>query len=427
MVSMAVLFAISFAYPVLFAFCKSALYLIFLMLFLDVLLLFSKKEGITSFRVLPERLSNGDENEIEVVFKNNFNFGVFATVLEEFPVQLQLREFDFSLRLKPKKETSLTYLLTPTLRGEYEFGLTNVIGRTFLGLAERRFFTGKSEVVRVYPSFLQMKKYSLLAFSNNLQEIGIKKVRRIGHNKEFEQIRDYVSGDDIRLVNWKATARRNSLMVNQYQDERSQQVYCLIDKGRNMKMPFNGLSLVDYAINASLVLSNITIQKQDKAGLITFSDKIGAILSASGRPTQMNLIQETLYNQKTRYQEADFGRLYRNIKWNIKRRSLLLLFTNFESIVGLQRQLKYLRSIAKDHLLVVVFFKNSELHEVQKESKNTLTGVYEHTIAEKYLLEQELIVKELRKYGIQSILTEPENLTVNTINKYLEIKGRGLV
>jgi uncharacterized protein (DUF58 family) len=96
-------------------------------------------------------------------------------------------------------------------------------------------------------------------------------------------------------------------------------------------------------------------------------------------------------------------------------------------MVGLHRQMKYLRSIAKDHLLVVIFFKNSELYAVQNEAKNTISGVYEHTIAEKYLMEQELIAKELNKYGIQSILTEPENLTVNTINKYLEIKGRGLI
>ncbi len=427
MISLALLFAISFAFPFLFALCKVVLYLVFLLVGLDVLLLFSKKEGVTSQRILPERFSNGDENEVELIFRNDFNFPIQATVLEEFPLQLQMRNHDFKLKLNAKKDTSLAYYLTPTARGEYEFGITNVIAQTFIGLAERRFFTGKKEMVKVYPSFLQMRKYSLLAFSNNLQEVGIKKVRRIGHNREFEQIREYVSGDDIRLVNWKATARKNGLMVNQYQDERSQQVFCLVDKGRSMKMPFNGLSLVDYAINAALVMSNITIQKQDKAGLITFSDKIGAILPASDRPTHMNTIQEVLYNQKTRHQESDFGRLYRNIKWNVKRRSLLLLFTNFESLVGLNRQMKYLRSISKDHLLVVIFFKNSELYEVQKEAKNTISGVYEHTIAEKYLMEQELIARELRKYGIQSILTEPENLTVNTINKYLEIKGRGLI
>ena len=396
-------------------------------LLVDVLVLFTKKEGVVVSREMGERFSNGDENEIHLFISNKYTIPVQLTIIEELPIQFQIRDWSRQLKIDALKTFDLMYHITPLQRGEYEFGVTNVYVTTILGLAERRILAGKAQTVKVYPSFLQLRKYALLAFSNQLQDLGIKKVRRIGQNKEFEQIRDYVQGDDIRLVNWKASARRDSLMVNQYQDERSQQVYCLIDKGRNMKMPFNGLSLIDYAINAALVLSNISIQKQDKAGLITFSDKIGAILPAGSKATQMNIIQETLYNQKTRYQESDFGRLYRNIKWNIKRRSLMLLFTNFESITSLNRQIKYFRSIAKDHLLVVVFFKNSELETIQKETLNNITGVYEHTIAEKYILEKEQIVKELSKYGIQSILTEPENLTVGVINKYLEIKARGIL
>ncbi len=427
LISLTLLFVISFAYPVLFAFCKVALYFVISAVFIDTFLLFSKKEGISSERKTPEKLSNGDENSVELIFKNNFSFKIYGKVLEEFPVELQKRNTTFSLTLPASRSISLQYNIRPQTRGEYHYGITNIIGKTFIGLVERNFRTGKEETIKVYPSFLQMKKYALLAFSNNLQLAGAKKIRRLGQNKEYEQIKEYVLGDDIRSINWKATARRDMLMVNQYQDEKSQQVFCLVDKGRNMKMPFGGLSLMDYAINASLVMSNISIQKQDKAGLITFSDKIGNILAASSRPTQMNTIQEVLYNQKTRYQESDFGRLYRNIKWNIKRRSLLLLFTNFESVVSMKRQLPYLRSIAKDHLLVVIFFKNSELYESQKQNKATITDVYEHTIAEKFIHEKELIIRELRKYGIQTILTEPENLTADTINKYLEIKGRGLI
>ena len=416
-----------FAYPFLFAISKVALYCILLAVAIDIFLLFSKKIGITSERKMPEKLSNGDENSIELIFKNNLSFKIYAKILEEFPVALQKRETVFSITLPSAKSSSLHYTITPTSRGEYQYGVTNVLGKTFIGLVERNFKTGNEDTIKVYPSFLQMKKYALLAFSNNLQQTGAKKIRRLGQNKEYEQIKEYVLGDDMRSVNWKATARRDLLMVNQYQDEKSQQVFCLVDKGRSMKMPFDGLSLVDYAINATLVMSNISIRKQDKAGLITFSDKIGTIVPASSRPTQMNTIQEVLYNQKTRHQESDFGRLYRNIKWNIKRRSLLLLFTNFESVVSLNRQLPYLRSIAKDHLLVVVFFKNSALYASQKQNKATITDVYEHTIAEKFITEKELVVMELRKYGIQTVLTEPENLTADTINKYLEVKGRGLI
>src|SRR3712207_1783676 len=137
-----------------------------------------------------------------------------------------------------------------------------------------------------------------MAISNRLTEAGVKKVRRLGHSMEFEQVKEYVSGDDYRTLNWKATARRGNLMVNNFTDEKSQPIYCVIDKGRAMKMPFEGMSLLDYAINASLVLSNVALLKQDKAGLVTFSEQAGAFLQANRTPTQMQAILEVLYNQK---------------------------------------------------------------------------------------------------------------------------------
>jgi uncharacterized protein (DUF58 family) len=209
-----------------------------------------------------------------------------------------------------------------------------------------------------------MRQYELMAISNRLTELGIKKIRRIGHNREFEQVKEYVSGDDIRTINWKATARKSSLMVNHYQDEKSQAVYSVIDKGRVMKMPFKGMSLLDYAINASLVISNIAILKEDKAGLITFSNKVGTMLTASKVHSHMQAILETLYNQKTGFLESNFDSLYVQIKRQIKGRSLILLYSNFETFSSLERQLPYLRGIAYHHVLVVIFFENTELKEL---------------------------------------------------------------
>jgi uncharacterized protein (DUF58 family) len=244
---------------------------------------------------------------------------------------------------------------------------------------------------------------------------------------EFEQIKEYVPGDDVRNINWKATAKRNDLMVNQFQDEKSQPVYSVIDKGRVMKMPFNKLSLLDYAINATLVISNIALKKHDKAGMFTFSRKVEDRVVAQRRNAQMNLLLETLYNIKTDFSESDFSRLYIEVKHYIKQRSLLLLYTNFETLDALHRQLPYLQAIAKTHLLVVIFFENTELKEYLTKSAETTHQIFEKTIAEKFIFEKKLIVNELQKYGIQSILTAPEDLTVNTINKYLEIKARGLI
>jgi uncharacterized protein (DUF58 family) len=244
---------------------------------------------------------------------------------------------------------------------------------------------------------------------------------------EFEQIKDYVLGDDLRTINWKATAKRNQLMVNQFQDEKSQPVYSIIDKGRIMKMPFNGLSLLDYAINASLVLSNIILKKQDKAGLFSFSKRIDNMVVAQRRSGQMQLILEALYNVDTDYFESDFGRLYANIKRHVTHRSLLLMYTNFETLDGLNRQLPYLKAIAKNHMLVVIFFKNTEIDKLIKAKAETVQQIYDKVIAEKFDFEKRLIINELKKFGIHSILTTPERLTVDTINKYLEIKSRGLL
>jgi uncharacterized protein (DUF58 family) len=244
---------------------------------------------------------------------------------------------------------------------------------------------------------------------------------------EFEQIKDYIQGDDIRNINWKATAKKGQLMVNQFQDEKSQPVYSIIDKGRVMKMPFNELSLLDYAINTTLVISNIALKKNDKAGMFAFSNKIENRVVSERRSPQMNLILETLYNLKTNFVESDFSRLYIDIKRHLPQRSLLLLYTNLETLDALHRQLPYLQAIAKQHLLVVIFFENTELiSNTQKKSNNTLE-IFEQTIAEKFIYVKQLVVNELRKYGIQTILTKPEDLTINTINKYLEIKAKGLL
>jgi len=305
--------------------------------------------------------------------------------------------------------------------------VVNVFASSIFGLLQRRYKFDNDQTVPVYPSFIQMRRYELLAISNRLNEVGIKKIRKVGQNNEFDVIKDYVAGDDPRTVNWKATARRGRIMVNTYQDEKSQQVYALIDMGRVMKMPFEEMTLLDYSINASLVISNIAMLKYDKAGIVTFSHKVHKTLPAERKGLQMFKIMELLYSAKTGYAESDYGKLYATIKRNVTQRSLLLLFTNFETLSSMQRQLQYFRRLAKDHLLVVIFFENTELRSFLNQKPTSMQEIYYQTIAEKFTYEKKLIVKELEKYGIHAVYTSPQNLTVDTINKYLEIKARGLI
>ena len=299
------------------------------------------------------------------------------------------------------------------------------ISRALFRLIVRRKIVQAEATVKVLPSFRMLKQFDLLAMSQNLAESGNKRMRKLGQSLEFEQIKEYVAGDDLRSINWKATARQGGqLMVNTFTDERSQQVYCLIDKGRVMKMPFDGMSLLDYSINATLVLSRVALVRQDKAGLLTFADQIGTFLPGGPESTQMSHILEILYNQQTKYQESDYEKLHAMVRTRITQRSLIVLFTNFESLSGLQRQLPYIRSIARQHLVLAVFFENTALGQLRTREAGTIEEVYIKTIAEKFAYEKRLIVKELQRHGIATILTAPENLTVETVNKYLEIKSR---
>ncbi|MFT6095130.1 MAG: hypothetical protein ACJAT0_000189 [Nonlabens sp.] len=422
-----VLFVFAFFFERLIDYLILGLFTVIGLLILDILFLYRTKNAIKASRNLPDKLSNGDKNPLEILVTNLYNTAVYVKIIDELPVQFQERDFEMKDIIQSEASRTFSYAIRPTERGEYHFGGLQIFASSTLGFAQRKFSFNQDAMVPNYPSFLQLRKYELMAFTNKLRDYGLKKIRRIGHTMEFEQIKDHVQGDDVRNINWKASAKRNQLMINQYQDEKSQPVYSVIDKGRVMKMPFEGLKLVDYAINSTLVISNIALKKGDKAGMFSFSDKVSNQVMAQKRASQMNLILETLYNLDTDFKESDFARLYIDVKRSITQRSLLLLYTNFETMDALHRQLPYLQAIAKNHLLVVIFFENTELKELVKQPAVSTQEIYQKTIAEKFLYEKKLIVNELNKYGIQTILTEPEQLTVNTINKYLEIKARGLL
>ncbi len=422
-----VLYILSFFFGGLMPFAHSFLALLLLIFTVDAMLLFNQKKGVEAQRILPEKLSNGDENAIRIDLKNNYFFPLSVQVIDEIPFQFQVRDFMIHKRLPAGGSRMFEYKLTPKERGEYSFGALNIYASSILGLVARRFSFQKDEKLPSYPSFIHLRKYELMAVQNEFLLGGIKKIRRLGHTMEFEQIKEYVQGDDIRTINWKATSKQNKLMVNQYQDEKSQRIYMLIDKGRTMQMPFNGLSLLDYSINAAMALSHIILKKGDRAGMMTFSKKTENRVSAESKSGQLKKISEALYKVQTNFFESDFSRLYQDLKTTITQRSLVLLFTNFETLDAVQRQMKYLRGIAKNHLLVVIFFKNSELQSLIHSQPETIQSVYDEIIAEKFEFEKKLIIQELRKYGIYSVYTLPENLSIDAINKYLEIKARGIL
>lgn len=426
--SVILLFILSFLFPAIYNIAFSLLLLLLMTSLMDVILLFKNKTPLSIHRHSKyQRLSNGDQNELQLQVMNHCNFKLSLDLIDELPIQFQFRNFKISIQLQSAEEKKLAYTVRPLTRGEYHFGKINAFLKSPLNLIERHFTVEEPYLMKCYPSFIKLRQFELMAISNRLSDTGIKKIRRIGHSSEFEQIKEYVIGDDIRTINWKATARRDQLMINHYRDERAQQVYCLVDMGRIMKMPFDGMTLLDHSVNASLVLGHVAWIKEDKPGLIGFSNKVSTMVNADRKGNQLLRLQEALYNAATDFSESNYEVLLSTIRAKITQRSLLLLFTNFETLSGLKRQMKYLRKMASQHLLVLIFFENTELKELLAKKPQSTFEIYEQTIAAKFDHEKRQISKELQQYGILSVYTTPEKLTVNTLNKYLEIKTRNLI
>ncbi|MFV8226077.1 DUF58 domain-containing protein [Christiangramia aquimixticola] len=423
---LALLFLLSYWQEWLYSITWILSMILVLLVLIDIISLF-RVDAIQAKRKVPEKFSNSDLNEVIIKLKNGYKFLVNLEIIDEIPVQFQKRDFLKSIYLRSGEKEVFTYTLLPKERGEYRFGNLNVYASTFFKLVRKRYTFSYDQPVKVYPSFIQMKKLDFLALHQKTSMHGIKKIRRIGHTLEFEQIKEYVRGDDVRTINWKTTAKHNRLMVNQFQDEKSQPVYSVIDSGRVMKMPFDGLSLLDYAINSSLAFSNVALRKKDKVGLLNFSNEVHHFLKANSRLSQLNRILESLYKVNTQHYESDFGILYSRIRKHLTQRSLVMLYTNFEHMSGLKRQLPYLKAINKNHLLVVIFFENTEVTKLIKEEPETIKEAAHQTVAEQFVHDKHMMAKELQKYGIQTILTPPGELSISTINKYLEIKSRGLI
>lgn len=393
----------------------------------DLIVLFLTGIRFQVHRQVQSVLSLGSENLVRLSIANLSHVSTKVEVIDELPFQFQRRDFTMHTLLKPGEKKRLEYHLRPVERGVYGFGKVHLLLRSRFRLFVRQFSFDQTADVSVYPSVLEMKQLELRTFSEIATTSGIRKLRRIGHTYEFDQIKDYVAGDEYRSINWKATSRRAKLMTNQYTDEKSQQVYSIIDVSRAMELPFNGLTLLDYAINTSLVISNIALRKQDKAGLMHFDAKQVRMVAADRSSGQLRRLLETLYNIRPQALEPNLEMLYAMIRKKITQRSLIFLYTNFESQMALERALPLLRKINKFHLLVVVFFENEEIGKLASSDPQNLEDIYTQTVARKFVTTKLQLVHLLRQYSIQSVFTKPEDLSVNTVNKYLELKSRGMI
>jgi uncharacterized protein (DUF58 family) len=393
----------------------------------ESLLLLFKKPQFDLKRTHSKLLSLGSENRVYIKLKNNGSYPVYATLIDELPYGFEPYIPGKSIRIEPNELKQFAYSLRPLKRGLFDFGYVQLYVQVGFRLISRRMQLATPDEVKVFPSLIHMQEMQLINVQGVAQREGLKKRRQVGEGYEFEEIRTYVAGDDFRKINWKATARTTSLMTNQFKLERSQNVYMLVDSGRSMYMPFNGLSLLDHSINSALALANIVHRNHDLPGLLSFDADIKAYVPPNLKGQQIQLMANELYHIEPSLDESDFECLYAHIQRHVTHRSVLMLFTNFETRPALERVIPILRLLARKHVLLVVFFENSELVSFSRKRAQNKTKVYDQLIAENKLLKKVLLSEKLKKYGIHTLITPPEKLSIQVINEYFSLRAGGLV
>jgi uncharacterized protein (DUF58 family) len=398
---------------------------VLLLMVMDALALHRVATTLDARRTVAERLSNGDVNIVTIGVDNGSAMDIRCTIVDELPIQFQHRLPALEMEVSAGSTAEQAYRIRPTRRGSYSFGALNVYCRSRLGLLERRVVVASGREVAVYPSYATLGKIGLLAEA--AARTGNRVNRRIGNTLEFEKIKTYVAGDDIRTINWQATARRGSMMVNQYQDEREQSIYSVIDTGRVMRLPFNGLTLLDYSINAAVALSTTILARNDRAGLITYGAKPGRAIRADRRGRQMQLLNEALYSVDTDFHESDDRHLLTAATSTATSRALMVVFTNIESRTTAKRRLPMLLSLARRHLVLVVMFHNTDVEALLQNSPDRPSDAYLQTVAHNVARQKAEIQADFMRHGIRSILTRPNELSVEVVNAYLGLKRSGVI
>jgi uncharacterized protein (DUF58 family) len=380
-------------------------------------------------RQVHERLSLLHPSEVKVLVRNDSRSSLRFRWRDTIPLPFQVTDREQpegEAEVGPQSQHISTYTVNPRKRGLYAFEDLHVRYRSLLHLWERAVVLVKPQDVKVYPSVAEVERYHLLARANRLDLVGLRHLRIKG-TAEFESLRDYMRGDDVRLLDWKATARRQKLIVRNQQAERNQTIIVMLDSGRLMNAEENGISKLDQAINATLLLSHVALSRGDRIGLCAFSHRSHIWVTPRSSMHQMQLISDSLYNLQGDYTESNHAKALATVSARFNKRALLIVLTDFVDAATSNEMFAHLRQSSRKHLVLFTALKDRYLHTASRQHAESRTTGYESAMALGLLEDRQVVLEKMRHFGAQVIDANVEELAPRLLNKYLEIMNRGLL
>jgi len=378
-------------------------------------------DNLKVYRESEQKLYFKTENTITFYVKNTYRQMLKIEGKDEILRHFTVTERNLTHNIPQGKEQAFSYTVVPTKRGSFDSGKVYLRYKGPLGLCIKHATLPCPARYMVYPNVKDLSKYRLMMQKNRLLPKGEKNIRQYGTGADFESLRSYVEGDDYRKINWAATAREDKLMLNQYQIERDQPVYILLDTGRPMSYTVNGFKKLDYAINAALVLSDIVNQQGDKAGLLVFDSQIRAHIAPGQGALHRNNFMETLYHIAENRQTANYEGAFQSLCERQKRRSLVFIFTDFEILEEAEDLIAHIAILKRRHMPIVVFLENEALTAMAEapDSTKPYDKMLKQT-AQEFHTERRTIIRKLNVMGIPSVESAAEQFTVSAVNRYLQ-------
>jgi len=387
------------------------------------------EKALTLERRVDDKLSLGTSNPVTLEARNVSGQSLTVKFRDLPPSTFELdKPAEGTLLLPPDpRPIQYTYQATPPAKGDFKFGDLYVQYPGRLGLILRQGSLTAARSVKVYPNLVETAKYELLARRGRLMQLGIRAAKVRGGGSEFESLREYVPGDEYKKIDWSATARRGKLITRQYEAERSQNIILLLDTGRTMLQPVQKMAKLDFVVNTALMLAYVAAASDDKVGLMAFDAEVRAYLPPAKSKAQVYGILERLYNLDARMVETDYKAAFQSLATRWRRRSLVVLFSDLVDPDSSAQILNAVPMLSDMHRLVCVTVSDPNILAAAKSIPENSAGVYQKAVAQQVLQERRAAITILKRRGVWTIDSPPEELSADLINHYLDLKARSMI
>lgn len=366
-------------------------------------------------------------HEVTLVIANRSRRSISIDLRDDVPQDFDAHPESFSLRLRKRSRATLKYRFRSQARGKFQMRWIHARVSSRLGLWKTFLRIPAESDFHVYPDMQQLSQYAVMARTNRLSLLGVKRTRKVGQDNEFERLRDFTQDDNYKHIDWRSTARRNKLTVRDYQVNQSQRIIFLVDCGRMMTNKSQGISLLDHSLNAVLMMSYVALRQGDSVGIICFSDGVHRYVPPRGGMGQMNQLLHAVFDQFPSLVESRYDQAFLYLASHCPKRSLVVLITNVIDDVNSLQIEQYLGSLVGRHLPMGVLLRDHELFDAADEPSRTVEGVFQAAAAAEILTWRHQALTDMEHRGVLSLDVFPEDMTAPLINRYLDIKARHLL